>query len=162
MKKIVTVLLAAAMCIVAPAAIFADEFNQYEPVEGKTDSEGSVELKAEITSTYTVKLPKVVDVKADSTDVVIQAKGDVDGSKKIVFSQKNAANDKLADESGKNTAEDLTITFGTGIAGSSIKADYASDVKETMNITHAKLKAGSWKYTLPLLIKLEDITPSQS
>ena len=165
MKKVLTVLLTAAMCAIAPAAIFAETpepdptINEFTPETDTTQVDGSVDLEAEIVSTYTVKLPKVIDVNSESTTVDIFAKGDVDGSKKIVISEKNAGSNSLADLSGKNQAKALTIGFGTGIEGKNILADY-STAKEVMTIAHSKLVAGSWKCNLPILIKLEDVSKS--
>lgn len=161
MKKILTVLLAAAMCIVAPSAIFADTETEYEftPATDSTETSGNVELKADIVSTYTVKLPKVINVAEDNKTVDILAKGDVDGSKKIVISESNAGNNTLNDLSNKNTAVALSISFGTGIEGKNIEATYGN-AKDTMTISHGALKAGAWKCTLPILIKLQDITPA--
>lgn len=161
MKKILTVLLAAAMCIVTPAAIFADTAtdNEFTPADDAVQVEGSVDLEAEIVSTYTVKLPKVVDVKSETTTVDIFAKGDVDGSKKIVISEKNAGSNTLVDQSGRKQAEALTISFGTGIEGKNILADYGT-AKEVMTVTHNKLVAGAWKCNLPILIKLDNVSQS--
>lgn len=155
MKKVLTMLLVAAMVIVAPASVFAEE-NELSPATSQTEVTGSVDLVANIVSTYTIKLPKQIDVSGLSTSVDIFAKGDVDGSKKIVISETNAGQNKIADLANKNTAEALTVGFGSGIEGKDIDASYGT-AKDTMTITHAALKAGSWKCVLPILIKLENI-----
>ena len=159
MKKILTVLLAAAMMVITPVGVFADEnVNEITPTAG-ADGEGTVKLKADIVSNYTVKLPKVVDVTNKSTTVDIYAKGDVDGGMKIVFSE-NTGTHQLADASSKNTAKDITVSFGNGINGSSIQASY-STAKDTMTIGHGDLPAGSWSCDLPIVIKLEKIAAAQ-
>ena len=90
MKKILYVLVVTALIITMPAQIFAEEDNEKEitSTDG-TSSESSIQLEATIVSAYTLKFPKKVDVQQTSTTVDIFAKGDVDGSKKIVIEEKN-------------------------------------------------------------------------
>lgn len=161
MKKILTVLLAAAMVATVPTSIFADELgdNEKEIATGATlaDLNGTIDLEAVMVSAYTVKLPKKLDVKAKSVTCDIYAKGDVDGSKKIVITEDNAGQNKLADTAGVKTDVDLTVSFGTGIEGKDIESDY-NTAKETMTIAHGDLAAATWKCELPIVIKLADIT----
>lgn len=158
MKKILTVLLTAAMFFTGVTCVFAEE-QEFTPATAQTQVNGSVDLVAEVVSTYTIKLPKEIDVTNEEVSVDILAKGDVDGAKKIVISESNAGQNKLADLANKNEAEALTITFGSGIEGKDIAAAYGT-AKDTMTISHAALKAGSWKCVLPILIKLENVTKS--
>lgn len=158
MKKILTVLLTAAMFFTGVTCVFAEE-QEFTPATAQTQVNGSVDLVAEVASTYTIKLPKEIDVTNEEVSVDILAKGDVDGAKKIVISESNAGQNKLADLANKNEAEALTITFGSGIEGKDIDAAYGT-AKDTMTISHATLKAGSWKCVLPILIKLETVTKS--
>lgn len=158
MKKILTVLLTAAMLFTGVTCVFAEE-QEFTPATAQTQVNGSVDLVAEVVSTYTIKLPKEIDVTNEEVSVDILAKGDVDGAKKIVISESNAGQNKLADLANKNEAETLTITFGSGIEGKDIAAAYGT-AKDTMTISHAALKAGSWKCVLPILIKLENVTKS--
>jgi len=151
MKKLLTILLAAAMLVVAPATIFADEDNIQEL--GTDDASGTIELEATISSSYTLKLPLKVDVSSNSSTCDIYAKGDVDGSKTIVISEDNAGENVLEDGADLKADKALTVTFGTGIAGSDITSDYGS-AKETITIVHDTLQAGSWTCSLPILIKL--------
>ena len=153
MKKFLTVLLSAAMLIAAPATIFADENIQELGSTDESDVDGSIDLEAIIVSSYTLKLPTKVDVKNNSTTFDIYAKGDVDGAKKIVISEDNAGNNELTDASGVKTAQKLTVSFGQGILGSDIKADYDT-AKETVTVTHDTLLAGSWSCELPIVIQL--------
>lgn len=156
MKKILTVLLAAAMVIVSPTCVFAAELGENEQVfeaSGETlNGEKNIELEATIVSSYVIKLPIKVDVSGESTNVDIFAKGDVDGDKTIQISKKNDTN-SLANTAKQKTAA-LTITFGSGISGKNVADDYCDDAKETMTIVHDALTAGSWSLQLPILIKL--------
>ena len=152
MKKILTVLLASAMMFVAPAGVFADELQELE----ENPTEGTIQLVASKTSSYTVKLPKVLDVSDDSTTFDIQAKGDVDGAMKVVV-EKATGDHLLADNSGKNEAKVLTITNGNGIAGSVIEENYAEAAKDSMTIVHDSISAGDWSYELPIVIRLAAI-----
>ena len=152
MKKVLIAFLAAAMFLVAPASIFADEPNE-QTLQTQTaeDLEGSIKLEATIVSSYTLKFPLKVDVAEKNVTVDIFAKGDVDGAKKIVISKKNDSNSLVNVE--KNKTEPVSVSFGTGILGTDIEDDY-SQAKETMTITHNGLIAGYWSYDLPILIKL--------
>jgi len=151
MKKLLTILLAAAMLVVAPATIFADETNVQEL--GEDDASGTIELEATISSSYTLKLPLKVDVSETSSTCDIYAKGDVDGSKTIVISEDNAGENVLEDGADLKTDKTLTITFGSGISGADITSEYG-DAKETITIVHDALEAGSWTCSLPILISL--------
>ena len=107
MKKILTVLLTAAMFFTGVTCVFAEE-QEFTPATAQTQVNGSVDLVAEVVSTYTIKLPKEIDVTNEEVSVDILAKGDVDGAKKIVISESNAGQNKLADLANKNEAETLT------------------------------------------------------
>lgn len=159
MKKILTVLLAVAMVATTSTGIFAEELspNEVEVKTGETlaDLTGSIDLEAIMVSSYTVKLPKKLDVKEKKVTCDIKAKGDVDAAKKIVIEESNAGQNKLVDQAGDKTAVDLSVSFGNGIEGKDIKADYDT-AKETMTIEHGDLAAATWKCQLPIVIKLAD------
>lgn len=162
MKKILTVLLAIAMITTTSTGIFAEE-NEQEIATGATlaDLSGKINLEAIKASSYTVKLPKKVDVSNNSTTFDILAKGDVDASKKIVIVEGNQGQNKLTDQAavGAKTAVSLTVSFNGGILGKDIQAAYGT-AKDTVTITHSDLAAATWKCELPITIKLQDIQAS--
>ena len=153
MKKILTTLLTAAMIVATPAAIFADE----DPQELENPSTGTIKLIASKTSSYTVKLPKVVDVSDNEKVINIYAKGDVDASKKIMVVESSDETHYLKDDAGKKTKKKLTVTAGNGILGSDVGEDYNNDKYTTLTITHDDIAAGSWTCNLPIVIRLDDV-----
>mgnify|MGYP003321999835 CR=1 FL=1 len=155
MKKILTALLAAAMLIVAPAAnIFADEPTDQEIAKG-TDS-ATIKLYAALESSYTVKLPIKVSVQNTSTNIPIYAKGNVDGSKKIVVAEKTVSGGhKLVDAAGKKTALALGVT-GVEFAGENLTDKYGD--ASNMVVAHdAITEAGDWGCDLAITISLDDV-----
>lgn len=156
MKKILTTLLAAAMLIAAPSAIFADEYQDLKGAQTAT-----VKLKATIASSFYVRLPKEVSVEQATTRFTILAKGDVDAAKQIVFSEYIKEGDDcnyIADESNKNEPVEITVTPGDPIKGVDVGADYNDQKGSTMKVFHDKLNAGTWSCQLPIVISLEDVT----
>lgn len=160
MKKILTALLAVAMVTTASTGVFANELgdNEQEVKTGVTlaDLNGTIDLEAIMVSSYTIKLPKKLNVNEKTVTCDIQAKGDVDGSKKIVIEEVNKGQNKLLDDANTKQAVSLSVSFGDGIEGGTIKADYDT-AKEVMTITHGDLEAATWKCQLPIVIKLADI-----
>lgn len=155
MRKILTVLLTAAMLIVAPSAIFADEDPNQEL--NQSVGNGTIELFATVASNYTVKLPKKVDVSANSTIIKIFAKGDVDGSKKIMVKEKvEQDGHSLTDKASLKQAKALTVTAGTGIEGKDIGSDYNDQKYTTLTVVHTDLEAGDWLCNLPIVISLDN------
>lgn len=152
MKKILTVLLSAAMVVAAPASIFADEFQQIE----NNVNEGTILLEASKASSYTVKLPTKVNVSNDSTTFNIYAKGDVDGSKMVVV-EAQAGDHYIKDDAKLKADKKLTITAGDGIKGEFIGEDYDLEKGTTMTLVHDPIEAGSWNGELPILIKLSPV-----
>ena len=156
MKKILTVLLTTAMMIGAPSAIFADEQTIASNAQTE-DATGTVLLEASKVSSYTVKLPKTVNVSQDTTSFNIYAKGDVDGSKMVVIAE--ADGDHYIKDNAKLKADKkLTVTAGAGIKGADIKNDAYDETKgTTMTIVHNAIEAGTWAGELPIVIKLAAI-----
>ena len=155
MKKILTALLATALLVATPSAIFADENPNQEL---NTPSSGSIELFATVASSYTLKLPKKVDVSAASTEIKIYAKGDVDGGKKIMVREKvETGGHSLADKASKQQAVALTVTAGTGINGKDVGADYNDEKYTTLTVAHGTLGAADWSCNLPIVISLDNI-----
>ena len=159
MKKILTVLLVAAMMIATPAGIFADE----KPAKTDNDQElesnptaGTVKLVATAASSYTLMFPKQVDVSTSGATANIFAKGDVDGNKVIVIAEKDKGTHVLKDGANLKADVGVSVAFGSGIAGSLIKSDYDNAAKETMTVTHTGLLAGSWSCDLPIVISVQD------
>lgn len=154
MKKFLTVLLTAAIAIVAPVGIFAEENSQ--EISGTTAS-GTIQLYANKASVYYVQLPTKVDVSENSKTIDVYAKGDVDGAMKVVVEAATGTH-SISDQSGRiTTAKTITVTAGSGIAGADILKDsYNTSKGTTLTITHDALEAGSWAGELPIVIKLAE------
>lgn len=151
MKKILTTVLVSMMALMIPSGIFAD--TAYNEV----DSDSNVKLYANVDSTYTVKFPQEVDVTAKSTDIFVQAKGNISSDKKISVALASSAN--LEDQSQATKKRDsiaLTVTNNThDFAYSDLKADYDNTVAFTANVAHTNdIPAGSWSVNLPVTIAL--------
>ncbi|MDO5332261.1 MAG: hypothetical protein Q4E99_06230 [Bacillota bacterium] len=156
MKKILTALLAAAMLVVAPATLFAEQEDPNQELE--TPSSGSIELFATVASSYTLKLPKKVDVSELSTEIKIYAKGDVDAGKKIMVKEKDeTGGHSLVDKASKKQAKALTVTAGGGINGGDVGASYNDEKYTTLTVVHGNLDAAEWTCNLPIVISLDNI-----
>ena len=155
MKKILTILMLAALVLASPANIFADEATEQELSQESTG--GTVKLTASKASTYTVKLPKSVDVSANSATFTAYIKGDVDGAKKIVIAEDKSNGTNVLENNavtGRNV--DLTISVDKSINGSDISSEYTSD-GITITVSHAAIAAGTYTCDLPLTISLVKI-----
>lgn len=156
MKKILTVLMAAALLIACPISnVFADE-TQIENITNNT--EGSVLLKATKASSYSVQLPVSIDVSSGSGTITIKAKGDVDSAYEIVVTEKADATNQLVDDADANNTVDITVDLGDAISGASVTANYTDNAKTEIAVSHNGLTAGSYSYNLPIVISLQKIT----
>ena len=158
MKKSLTILCTLLMMITSTATMFADE-NNIVVEENKTVD---VELYAEVTSTYSVKIPKKFDVKETETNLVIYAKGDITANERLAISYKNqdvALSETAKSADDKHPDVPLTLT-GDAVSFSwdQIRNDYPQNSSLTINIKHAALKAGYWSTNLPITIALNTIT----
>ena len=152
MKKILTILMLAALVLASPANIFAEdqELNQ-------DSTSGTVKLTAEKASTYTVKLPTSVDVSATSATFTAYIKGDVDGAKKLVIAEDtNNGTNVLKNNAVAGRNVDLTISVDKSINGSDITSEYTSD-GIVITVSHAAIAAGTYTCDLPLTISLVKI-----
>ena len=156
MKKILTILMLAALVLASPANIFADEATEQELSQESTG--WTVKLTASKASTYTVKLPKSVDVSANSATFTAYIKGDVDGAKKIVIAEDKSNGTNVLENNavtGRNV--DLTISVDKSINGNEITSEYAS-TGITITVSHADIAAGTYTCDLPLTISLANIS----
>lgn len=157
MKKLLTILLSMAMIVAAPTCIFAEGSPVIEEQEVNSES-AEITLQATKASSYTVKLPKTLDVSKDETTFAILAQGDVDGAYELAFEETNAGTNTISDASGRASALTLTVTVSGAIHGKDIGATYNSQKGSSVTIKHSAITAGSWAGTLPILIKLQKIT----
>lgn len=159
MKKVLTVLCSMAVLLAFPANIFAEESNNNDVTSDGTEN---VVLYAEATSSYTVRLPKKVNVSATESEITIQAKGDIASDEEILITYDDSSC-ALADQSGAATTQDdvaLTFAFDEGIDAflfDGIKGDFAANSTVVINVTHDALPAGNWEATLPITIALTDL-----
>ena len=158
MKKSLTILCTLLMMVTSTATMFAEE-NDIVVEENKTVD---VKLYAEVTSTYSVLIPKEFNVKETETNLVIYAKGDITANERLAISYKNQ--DVALSETATNADDkhpDVPLTLSGDAASFSwdqIKDDYLQNSSLTINIKHAALKAGYWSTNLPITIALNTIT----
>lgn len=151
MKKILTILLAAAVMICTPMSIFADtDFNE---VAQDAETTPDVILKANAASKYTVKLPKEVNVSATEKTFKVYAYGDLDGAYEISV-QPGAGEHALKDDADIKADVALTISADKTLAVDEIATDDYNDECITFTVEHAQLLAGSYTYSLPIVISL--------
>ena len=128
---------------------------------------GSVKLYAMIESSYTVKLPKSVDITESGTTFDYYLKGDLDGSSKVVVSCPTTSVVKEYNDSGVTLGEsghpDVTVRlsnsnttgFGYDVIGKEYDESASSKAKGTITIEHDGLSAGNWQGDLGITITLE-------
>lgn len=156
MKKILTVLCSVGLLMAMPVNVFADEY------EVKADGTKNVDLVANATSSYTVKIPKQVDVSDGDEDLTILAKGDIASDEKIAISYDDS-NCALKDTSEATTKQEdvaLTISFVDDVCDflfDDIKGDFANNSKVVINIKHGGIPAGSFAAVLPITIALTSL-----
>lgn len=152
MKKLLTILLAAAVMICTPMSIFADDFNEVAQDDLTTPD---VILKANASSKYTVKLPKEVNVSANEKTFKVYAYGDLDGAYEISV-QPGEGEHALKDDAGVKDDVALTISADKTLTIEEIGTEDYNDSCITFTVEHADLLAGSYTYSLPIVISLVD------
>ncbi len=155
MKKILTFLFFSILVFCFPVNVFAEE--ETTEVSG---SQGTVELYANIASAYSVLLPKKVDIRGDSTDFHVYAKGSIALNKKLDVAFDNSSQHTLEDKiPGSSRSYELHIAVTDGsFAADRLGSTYQNDLKATFTITHDPLKAGNYSYDLPILIALNSVS----
>ena len=148
MKKLFTLLFATLM-VLLPTGVFADE------QEVVSDS-ATVQLTASKASSYKVKLPQTVDVSNNSTTFNVYAKGDIAFNQKITVSVgegDHILKDILVDSLKQ---VDLTVNVSNGdFLFETLGVDnYSQEKYATFTVTHDTLSAGSYAYSLPIVIEL--------
>lgn len=155
MKKYLTILLTVLMFFTSSATMFADEV---EVTQNSENKEVNVQLYADVTSTYSVKIPAKFDVKPVSTTLNIFAKGDISADETLSITYKNS--DVALKETGTSQTKhpDVPLTL-TGEAASLSwnqidKAEYGNNAHLAITITHDVIAAGYWTTDLPITIAL--------
>lgn len=133
----------------------------------ETTDEATVVLYSEGTSTYSVQLPKSVDVTNETSTFTIKAKGDIAGDEKIMVAVPTEATLIETDDQGVDLTTgahddiDLTIAYdksSSGYAFDDINVnDYdGANATGTVTITHTgvKIPAGHWRNNLSISISL--------
>ena len=160
MKLLKSILfLVLAILIFLPLSIDADD-------QDITDS-GVVKLYANIGSTYTVKLPKSVDITEPGTTFDYYLKGDLDGKSRIVVSCPQTTTIREYNDGGVTLGEsghpDVTASmtnsntdgFGYDVINSDYDESLTSKAKGTITIDHNGLPAGCWRGILNIKISLQ-------
>lgn len=127
-----------------------------EDVEATTNGTQNVELYANVVSSYTVKLPRKVDVKNNETSFEIEIKGDIAGDEKLTVTVPESAS---LLETAVNSHNSIALTVANEknvFTYSDLKSDYVSggDGSSTVSITHSTIPAGNWSVNLPIVIAL--------
>lgn len=151
MKKIMITFLTSMMLFASANAVFAEE------TETETDKDTTVQLYAEVTSTYTVKLPKKVDVTNKSVSFDVQAKGSISSDEKISVAFDQTAQLKDNNDTNGRSSIALTISnYAHDFLYSVLEvATYGNDAKFSVGVTHDNdIPAGSWSVDLPVTIAL--------
>lgn len=156
--KLLVLSLVALMLVGTPVFAEGEDPQDYEsnPTGNK-----QVQLYAEVSDTYTVQLPKKVNVTTSGQTFSVKAKGDIAADKKITISMPQ--NPELVDQSAtgeKKANVQLTLTnYAFDFVDSEINsADYdGSGATETVTVTHGGITAGSWSVDMNVTIGLSDI-----
>lgn len=154
MKKVKTVLCAAMACaLFTPVAVSAEEVSYSDP------GDKTVELTAEAVSSYTVKLPKSVDVSQTSTTFDVKVAGDIAGDEKITLTMTDGALKETNAGSQPSHADvNYTVTYGENKSQEYLWDDIDTEKVDQATIDHAKLPAGSWTGTLNVNIAFDTVT----
>ena len=83
MKKILTIALSLLLMVIVPTGLFAEEVTVNSTTHNELTETGNVSLYANITSSYSVLVPKTVDVSNDEKTFSVFAKGDLDPTKQL-------------------------------------------------------------------------------
>lgn len=156
MRKYLSLLLALLLSL-SPTAISAtDDYN-----EVTSDGDQTIELYALVTSSYTVKLPKSVDVSTSGTTFTIEVKGDIAADEQISISFDDCSLSETSVKTGDDAHEDIELTVSADVETFTfdlIEADtYAETGKATVTVTHDTIPAGDWSADLSVTISLNDI-----
>lgn len=153
MKKILTVLSVFMMLVAMPIGILAEDD---DTTLSNNPEEGTVELYANVASTYSVKFPTRVDVTPTSKDFNVYAKGDIASDETLTISYDDSETINLDD--GNATTKSLiplTINVSSNEFGfDDLPADFDDNVYAQFSITHAAITAGHYTADLPLVIEL--------
>ena len=149
MKKFLTALIATAVVLGIPSAVYAEE--------QETDENTTVRLYANVESSYTVRLPEEVDVEDLSTDFTVEALGDISSAEKISVAFDSSAT--LTDQNPSDDKRDgiaLTVTNGTFDFTYDVLSDeYTDAAAQTVTVSHEEtIPAGIWEVSLPVSISL--------
>ena len=156
MKKFLSCILMALMILVS-VPIYAED--QVISNEGQA----IVELTASIESTYTISLPKQVDVTDEETTFNIKVKGDITADETINIDIPDSA---TLSEDGSERSISLTINDNGGISyvyTDMNKDDYEGiNAKRDITITHDPITAGTWKTDITINISLDKIVMKEA
>jgi len=150
MKKIL-MLMCVAMLLSVPNNVFA------ETDEEVTGNDATVSLIAAKASSYTVKLPKTVDVTDNTKTFDIFAKGDISADKQLVVTcqQTGLYLEDVVPGSNKRMPISASISDGT-FTYDALAGDYTQR-KAVVTITHESLPAGNFHCDLPVTITLAEV-----
>lgn len=131
---------------------------EYEVTQSSESKEVNVQLYANVTSTYSVKIPAQFDVTPVTTTLKVFAKGDISADEKLSITYQNTGV-KLHETGTSETKHpdiDLTLTGeAANLAWNQIdKTSYGENAHLQITITHDVIAAGYWTTDLPITIAL--------
>ena len=118
-------------------------------------SDKTVQLTATKASSYTVTLPKSVDISADSTKFDVSVQGDINGNEKIIITMQDTTITETGSGSVKHEDIPVTVEFGTGKSQSYTHSEIKDLNTKQATLTHASIPAGTWSGSLNVNIKVE-------
>ena len=158
MKKILTITLTLLLMLIVPTGLFADEVTVNTNTQNELTETGNVSLYASITSTYSLLVPKTVEVSNNEKTFNVYAKGDLDPTKQLEVNYQSgtyALSNTAQSDAHENVSLNISVANNT-FTVTDLTGTYNSDKYTTFTISHASLKAGSYNATLPITISLQD------
>ena len=151
----ITALMALLTLVFLPLSVLGED----QEVTG--DGSADVKLYAKLESTYTVKLPKSVDITTSGTTFDYLVKGEIASNETLVVSIPGSCTIHETDSAGVDLEAgrpDITVTLVNsdtdGFGYSELPTEYG-DAKGTVTVTHSGIPAGYWQGDLGITIGLK-------
>ena len=158
MKKILTIALSLLLMVIVPTGLFAEEVTVNSTTHNELTETGNVSLYANITSSYSVLVPKTVDVSNNEKTFSVFAKGDLDPTKQLQVNYQSGSY-VLSNNAQIDAHENVPLTISVSnniFTVNDLSSVYNSDKYATFTISHGTLKAGAYTATLPIVISIQN------
>lgn len=145
--KINKYVLASLVCTaLVPMSVCAED----TVVTSPTDE--TIQLTANKTSSYTVTLPKIVDISTNETKFNVKVKGDINSNETITVTMNDTHLSETASTESKHEDVPVSVTFGDGKSFAYKAADIKDENIKQATLTHDTLPAGTWSGSLTVNI----------